>query len=161
MEDADRPANRTFKVLALQYKPVYKDIKASMLIADGLVNSFTEDDKIDAVILPEMAFTGYTFDSKDDIRPYLEKAGEGDTFEWCSALAIKLKSYIFCGYPEQDGDKMFNSQLVVDREGKFVKSYKKAYLYTTDEVWADEGPGFDTMEIINHQGKSVKIGHGI
>jgi protein N-terminal amidase len=39
-----------------------------------------------------------------------------------------------------EGDKMYNSQMVVNANGEFVKSYKKHFLYETDEKWADEGP---------------------
>lgn len=35
------------------------------------------------VIFPEMAFTGYVFDSKEEIDPYLEVAAEGPTFLYC------------------------------------------------------------------------------
>lgn len=34
-----------------------------------------------------MVFTGYKFDSPEDIDPYTEEAGKGETFEWCSKLA--------------------------------------------------------------------------
>ena len=52
--------------------------------------------------------------------------------------------------------------MVVSPEGVFVKSYKKHFLYMTDETWADEGPGFDTMTLkLPRNEKSIKIGHGI
>ena len=34
-----------------------------------------------------MVFTGYKFEDKNDIGPYLEIAGDGPTFVWCSKLA--------------------------------------------------------------------------
>ena len=56
---------------------------------------------------------------------------------------------------------MYNSQLVVSREGEVLKSYKKTFLYETDETWADEGPGFECITIQNHSGQDVKVGNGI
>ena len=57
---------------------------------------------------------------------------------------------------------MYNSQMVVSPEGNYVKSYKKHFLYETDETWADEGPHFDTMMMkLPRSGKEIKIGHGI
>ena len=108
-----------------------------------------------------MAFTGYKFDDKEDIRPYLETAGEGPTFEYCANISKTLNWYTFWGYPEIDGDKMYNSQLVVDREGNYIKSYKKTFLYETDETWADEGPGFEKLDITNHDGIDIRVGNGI
>jgi hypothetical protein len=31
-----------------------------------------------------MVFTGYKFKDKEDIKPFLEEAGKGPTFDWCS-----------------------------------------------------------------------------
>ncbi|CAI2366606.1 unnamed protein product [Moneuplotes crassus] len=154
-------ASRTLKVCSLQYKPVYKDIDESSQIADKLLSGFSDQDEFDVILLPEMAFAGYTFDDKEDIEPYLEEATGGKTFEWCASTAKRLKAYVFCGYPEKEGTKMYNSQLVVSPEGEFLKSYKKTYLYETDETWADEGPGFECMTIKNRAGQEVKIGNGI
>ena len=44
-------------------------------------------DEIDLLILPELVFTGYDFDNKEDIKPFLEVAGKGPTFEWCQLKA--------------------------------------------------------------------------
>ena len=66
---------------------VYKDIKKSMKKADSLIEELSLNDKVDILLLSEMVFTGYTFKDKEDVRPYLEKAGEGQTFEWCAKQA--------------------------------------------------------------------------
>jgi len=79
---------------------------------------------------------------------------------------------VFCGYPEivqssdssseaENLDKLYNSQLVVDPKGNFIKSYKKTFLYEVDETWADEGTGFEFTDIINRNGQSVRVGNGI
>mmetsp|Transcript_38054 Transcript_38054/g.36428 ORF Transcript_38054/g.36428 Transcript_38054/m.36428 type:complete len:169 (-) Transcript_38054:50-556(-) len=57
---------------------------------------------------------------------------------------------------------MFNSQMVVRPDGTFVKSYKKHFLYETDLTWADEGPGFESMDLfLPRQNKTIKIANGI
>lgn len=33
---------------------------------------YTKNDKIDVIMLPEMAFTGYTFKNAEDVLPYAE-----------------------------------------------------------------------------------------
>ena len=51
---------------------------------------------------------------------------------------------------------------MVTPESIFVKSYKKHFLYETDLTWADEGPGFEAMDLfLPRHNKSVRIGHGI
>ncbi len=64
--------------------PVHKDIQKSMQKAESILSEVTPEHKIDILVLSEMVFTGYKFANKKDIEPYLEKAGEGLTFKWCS-----------------------------------------------------------------------------
>jgi predicted amidohydrolase len=47
--------------------------------AEVLLEDLTDRDLIDIVVLSEMVFTGYKFKDKEEISPYLEKAGEGPT----------------------------------------------------------------------------------
>lgn len=137
--------------------------------AANLLDDFSAKDNIDILLLSEMVFTGYTFGSKRDIEPYLEIAGQGPTFEWCAKQAKRLGCWVFCGYPEllvEEGEggkaKTYNSQMVINSQGEFVKSYKKHFLFETDKTWCDEGPGFDTMDLkLPRSDKVIKVGHGI
>eukprot|EP01022_Parablepharisma_sp_SALTPOND_P020501 TRINITY_DN3748_c0_g1_i2.p1 TRINITY_DN3748_c0_g1~~TRINITY_DN3748_c0_g1_i2.p1 ORF type:complete len:335 (-),score=-3.88 TRINITY_DN3748_c0_g1_i2:56-967(-) len=148
--------------LLVQYCPIYKDPQATILKVDKLLSAYNESSKIDLVIFPEMAFTGYVFSSKADIEPYLETAGSGPSFEYCSSLAKRLDAYIFCGYPEKAGHHYYNSLMVVSPQGKLLKSYHKHFLYVTDKTWAEEGAKFDYIDIALHGGKTKKrVGLGI
>jgi predicted amidohydrolase len=42
-------------------------------------------------VLPEMAFSGYVFDSEEEVKPFLEKFDSGPTFQYCSKIAKKFK----------------------------------------------------------------------
>jgi protein N-terminal amidase len=80
--------------------PVHKDVEKSMQKAESILSEISEKDNVDILVLSEMVFTGYKFANIKDIEPYLEKAGEGPTFEWCKKQALRLKCWVFCGYPE-------------------------------------------------------------
>jgi protein N-terminal amidase len=49
------------------------------------LDSFKKEENFDIIMMPEMAFTGYNFKSKEEIKPFLEKSGEGKTFEFLSS----------------------------------------------------------------------------
>eukprot|EP00349_Pseudokeronopsis_sp_Brazil_P006070 CAMPEP_0202966888 /NCGR_PEP_ID=MMETSP1396-20130829/11526_1 /ASSEMBLY_ACC=CAM_ASM_000872 /TAXON_ID= /ORGANISM="Pseudokeronopsis sp., Strain Brazil" /LENGTH=200 /DNA_ID=CAMNT_0049691289 /DNA_START=88 /DNA_END=687 /DNA_ORIENTATION=- len=105
-----------------------------------------------------MAFSGYKFKDADDIKPFCEDGASGKTFEWCKAQAKKLGCWVFCGYPQVEEGKLYNSQMVVRPDGTYEKSYKKSFLYETDETWASEGPGFEAMDLfLPRHNKSVRI----
>lgn len=52
------------------------------------------------------------------------------------------------GYPEiEHKDKYYNSLCCVNPQGQVVATYRKTFLYKTDENWAAEGPGFQSQLI--------------
>ena len=56
------------------------------------------------VLLPEMAFSGYTFRDRAAILPCLEDAAEGPTAEWCQLQARRLRCSVVCGFPRRGVD---------------------------------------------------------
>lgn len=55
---------------------------------------------LDLLCFPEMAFTGYVFESARHITPFLEQPKTGTTSQFCSSLAQSLSCYVLAGYPE-------------------------------------------------------------
>lgn len=52
--------------------------------------------------------------------------------------------------------------MVVAPDGTYVKTYRKHFLYMTDETWAEEGSSFDTFMLkLPRSDRQIKIGHGI
>jgi predicted amidohydrolase len=45
----------------VQYSPIYKDIEASMIKVDKLIENYSDNDKIDILMLPELSFSGCLF----------------------------------------------------------------------------------------------------
>jgi protein N-terminal amidase len=64
--------------------------------------------EFDILLLPEMAFSGYMFDSKEEVEPFTEKCGEGLTFQWCANTAREYNCMVVAGYPEKSDDKFYN-----------------------------------------------------
>ena len=95
-------------------------------------------------------FPGYNFPSLESITPYLEPVGEGRSGKWARETATRLKCKVCVGYPEIEGEKHYNSLLVVDENGKILVNYRKSFLYYTDVSWASEGDperGFCTLTL--------------
>jgi protein N-terminal amidase len=152
-------------VIIVQYCPVPRKVDENIKKIETLLSQYTSNDEIDIVLFPEMALTGYIFDDKKDIEPYLEEYNKGITYNFCSKLAVKLGCYVFCGYPEKcvenDSECLYNSCMIVDRSGEPLLSYRKHFLYEMDKTWCVEGKNFGTLEIVSRKGKKVKLGIGI
>jgi protein N-terminal amidase len=67
---------------------------------DALLHHSIQPDKIDLLVLPEMALTGYTFTSLSDIQDLLEDSKTGRTATLCGELARRMKCWVIAGYPE-------------------------------------------------------------
>lgn len=75
------------------------------------------------------------------------------------AVAKRLNAHVVVGFPEKkkktavEGDNRepdlvyYNSIAFVDPQGHLVTTYAKSFLYYTDENWAEEGPGFKSIEV--------------
>ena len=151
------------KVIIVQNNPVYKNISKNIEILNDYLKDFSEKDKIDVVLFTEMALTGYFFDSKEDIGPYTSYCDEGETFDFCSSISKKLKCYTFLGYPEKvkKNSNLYNSLMITDREGKFLKSYHKKNLFKDDTKWCTPGDIFEYIDIDTNCGKTARLALGI
>jgi protein N-terminal amidase len=80
--------NKTkLNVLLIQFAPLTKKVKENIEKVNKMIEDLGEKDKIDIVVFPEMTFTGYIFDDKNDIKSCLEEQGKGLSFKFCSELA--------------------------------------------------------------------------
>lgn len=61
--------------------------------------------------------------------------------------AQRLECFVIVGYPQKENDQCYNSLCCVDPQGKVIVTYKKTFLFETDENWAVEGPGFVSIKI--------------
>ncbi|CAG8445975.1 2459_t:CDS:10 [Funneliformis mosseae] len=143
----------------LQFNPKIGEVERNQNFASSILEKYQPED-IDILILPELAFTGYVFNDKDHIKPYLEDSETGTSVKWAKAQSIRLRAFTVVGYPQivkGNPDKCYNSLCFVNPYGELIETYQKTHLYETDESWAEEGPGFKS---INVPGLG-KIGFGI
>jgi N-carbamoylputrescine amidase len=90
------------------------------------------------LVLPEMAASGYVFPTRE--AAYLRSEGaRGPTYQVLSPIAKAHEIWIVAGYPERDGDRMFNSAAVINPAGELAFTYRKTLLYELDEHWAEPG----------------------
>ena len=54
--------NSKVNVLLVQYNPKFKDVESNIETLEKLLSKYLEKDKIDIIIFPEMALSGYIFE---------------------------------------------------------------------------------------------------
>ncbi|USW51331.1 Putative carbon-nitrogen hydrolase, protein amidase [Septoria linicola] len=135
------------KVAILQFNPRLGEVEANIKHADSLLARCTAN--IDLLVLPEMAFSGYNFPSLAAITPYLEPTASGPTTQWAIKTAQERQCHVVVGYPEiatptptdppGTEPRNFNATVTISPQGQVVGTYRKSFLYYTDETWATEG----------------------
>ena len=145
----------------MQLSPVHGDVGASIARADALLAPLDASSAVDLVVLPECAFTGYTFRDAAHVRPLAERCGAGRTHAWCASLAGRLRAVVVCGYVEQAADgRLYNSQVAVSPLGAVLANHRKKHLFATDKTWACEGPCWTSLRL-PCRGKAVRAHLGI
>ena len=126
-----------YKIAIAQFKPQLGNKPANLDSICSYVKQAAMS-KAKLIVFPEMANSGYIFNSRREVLK-LAETPQGDTFEELSALAKKHSIYIVYGYPELSADLIYNSQNLIDCNGKLVCTYRKINLYRNDLNWSERG----------------------
>jgi predicted amidohydrolase len=115
-----------------------KKIEANLREALRLLRRSTLD-KPDIVCLPE-AFATLGFDVKQ--RFQTAQSVEGPITQAVGELARRFSMYVICPMVERKDGKVYNSAVLIDRQGKPIGSYHKMYP-TPGEIESGITPGTD------------------
>lgn len=105
------------------------------------------DEKPDLVVLPEyFAHAQLNYDMK---RKTAERIPDPDAplQSKMSELARKTNSNLVFGMAEVEGDKFYNSVVVLDRTGSYVGKYRKVHLAPGEKVFFTPGNEFTVMDL--------------
>lgn len=83
------------------------------------------DSGIDLIVCPELYMTGY--DVGENLRQSAEPVN-GNFAARVSALAKETETAIVYGYPEMDGDVLYNSALCIGADGTTLANHRKSVL---------------------------------
>ncbi|EHY57010.1 Protein N-terminal amidase [Exophiala dermatitidis] len=170
------------RIATLQFSPRLGEVAANFSRAESLLMREEREgmlENLDLLVLPELAFAGYNHPSLDAIAPFLEPTAAGPSTRWAARTAKRLKCTVAVGYAEaaeegnyntifdrhitaEAGTVAYNSLVFVNSAGDVVAHHRKAFLYYTDETWAQEGQGFWAGVLpIGGKGDQVKAAAGI
>lgn len=161
----------SIKVALLQLNSRPGQIAANISTARSILSQLKDNTssapssaKIDLLVLPELALTGYNYSSLNHIKPHLEPVGQGISYDFAKEVSAAYGCVTVIGYPEIDYAyptepvdnninpeamemqqihtdekgatfKVFNSAMVVSPCGEVLHNYRKTHLYQTDKVW--------------------------
>ncbi len=140
----------SFSIALVQHHPVLhhpeKNIRHLKKIIDNL--------QADLLVMPELANTGYLYESPDSLFPFAESVHQPGAFlTFLHEQSLKTEGVIVAGYAEKEDQHLYNSAVAISPEG-ILANYRKTHLYADEKKLFQPGDsGFSTF-----QWKSVSIG---
>jgi predicted amidohydrolase len=135
----------TTRVAAVQLAPVFGDFAANRAMASVAIRDAL-DDGADLVVLPELATSGYVFESVDELRTIAIGADHEIFAEWATLAGTRRGAVIVGGFAEAGDDgELYNSAALVDADG--VRAvYRKVHLWDQEKRFFT--PGSDAPPVI-------------
>jgi predicted amidohydrolase len=99
------------------------------------------------MVLPELFASGYQFVSKEEVGALAEPVPDGATTRRLCEIARERSMHIVAGLAERDGNRYYNSAVVVGPKG-VVGCYRKAHLFFEEtQFFAPGDSGFQVWDI--------------
>jgi predicted amidohydrolase len=137
------------KIGFVQFCPIFGKKEENLRKVEKLI----QEKEADLLVLPELFNTGYIFADKKELRSLAEKIPEGETCRFLLELSRKKKMSLVFGMAEKDGDKLYNSAVLLSAEG--IKGvYRKLHLFDQEKFIFDPG---DKEPEVSDEG-NTKIG---
>jgi len=115
------------KVAICQMK-VVNDKEANLKKAENMLKNASKKG-VNIAVLPEMFNCPYN----NKYFPEYAEEYPGKTTDFLSNLAKELNIYIVGGsIPEKEGDKIYNTSYIFDRDGKLIGRHRKMHLFDID-----------------------------
>jgi len=132
-----------------QFRPLFGKVQQNV---KKVINAL-QDVEADLIVLPELAFTGYYFQSKNELKTLAEVPAKSSAVEALVKLCQENNFHLVTGFAERNKDKIFNSALLIGPNG-IEHTYRKLHLFNEEKKYFDAG---DIPLQVNTV-KEVKVG---
>ena len=124
-----REVKRIFKAAVVQLKLDDNETRADRLtrVEKILAKIYRQEEQYGIIMLPEIWATGFF-----NFHRYVAESEllEGETYTRLAHWAKKVGSYLLAGsIVEREGDKYYNTSLLIDPAGRLVGKYRKMHLF--------------------------------
>ena len=137
------------KIGFAQFKPEFGKIETNIKTMGHLISTA----KADLLVLPELATTGYTFTSKDEVRSLSEPFETSESLNRLHAIAAESSCAVVIGFAEKSEEGIFNSAAFLKPDGTKAL-YRKIHLYGSENIFFK--PGNIPFKVYDYNG--IKLG---
>lgn len=137
MTDPGRQRGATTRIACVQMEPVVGHKRANVEKSLALIERAAAQGA-QLVVLPELANSGYMFDSREEAFELAEDVPDGPTTRaWCD-IAKRLKLTLVAGIAERAGDVLYNSAVIIGPAG-YIGTFRKVHLWNEENLFFEPG----------------------
>jgi beta-ureidopropionase len=130
-----------------QMQPIIGDVEGNLTKVNDILAS-ASNSKVDVLVLPELANSGYVFESREEVDSLSEIIPEGSfskrLLEWSRGGGL-----VVAGICENTDGSLYNSAAIFG-DGKHLTTYRKIQLFDREKDWFL--PGNEEPPVIEHSG---------
>ncbi len=142
------------RAAVLQFSPAYLQVEENLATVESHLSSLD----VDLLVLPELFTSGYFFQSRQDLARVAEPIPEGQSTDALRRWAGSLDATIVAGLAEREGERFYNSAVVVRPTG-VVQTYRKVHLFYEETTLFEPGDlGFRVFDETAGDGTEYRLG---
>ncbi len=122
------------RLTVIQNRPIIGETASNIDAVEQMLTGIDTD----MIVLPELFASGYYFHSLHQAQSLAEPVPDGETTDRLVAMARRANAVICAGLPERDGDKLYNSSVLVGPKG-LIAMYRKIHLFFEESLWFTPG----------------------
>ncbi|PID29960.1 MAG: beta-ureidopropionase [Candidatus Cloacimonadota bacterium] len=125
----------------MKFKTGYCQFQPEFLKRDENIDKMRETVKnidADLIVFPELATSGYCFESKEQVKKISENVSDSPTFHKFSQLASENNTGYVIGFVEEEDGYFYNSAMLVNPDQTFYV-YRKTHLFYNEKKFFSPG----------------------
>ena len=119
---------KTIKAGFIQFRPILGDLQSNMKNLSSLIEQAAG---ADLVVIPELANSGYNFENREQAFQLAEETGNSEFINFLTEKAREFNLHIVSGFNEKEGEKLFNTSVLVNSTG-LIGKYRKIHLFMNE-----------------------------
>lgn len=123
------------KIALIQFAPVFGNLKINI---ESLKNLLYKARDADLVVLPELANTGYNFESREEALLLSETTNESVFLDFIKESCLQYNFTVATGFSEKEGIELYNSAILMNGNG-IVGIYRKLHLFMNEKNIFEKG----------------------
>lgn len=131
------PSSSLVRVACIQMEPRIGDTAANVAHSLDLIER-AADGGAKLIVLPELANTGYVFETREEAFSLAETIPDGPTSRAWSEIAARRDLHIVAGITEREGTSLYNSAVVIGPSGH-LGTYRKTHLWGAENLFFEPG----------------------